>query len=158
MKKVITIGVYGKSEDDFFDTLVKNDIKILWDIRQRRGMRGKTYSFVNSLYLQRKLQELGIQYQYFKQLSPTMEVRLIQNNIDRANRIWKKNRTELSPIFSEAYLSNLKDPEIVKILSDYIKADEAIALFCVECIPEACHRSVLAKKIADIAIVPIQNL
>ena len=43
--KIYTIGVYGKTEDEFFDALVENEIELFIDIRARRGMRGSKYSF-----------------------------------------------------------------------------------------------------------------
>ena len=55
-----TIGVYGKTETDFFTALANHNIDLFCDIRQRRGVRGKKYSFVNSLKLQKKLSELNI--------------------------------------------------------------------------------------------------
>ena len=48
-----TIGVYGKTETDFFTSLINKEIDLFCDIRQRRGVRGKKYSFVNSLKLQK---------------------------------------------------------------------------------------------------------
>ena len=49
---ICATGVYGKTEHEFFDSLLSENITLFVDIRQRRGMRGKKYSFVNSLYLQ----------------------------------------------------------------------------------------------------------
>ncbi len=49
-----TIGVYNSSEKEFFDKLLENNIDTFCDIRQRRGVRGAKYSFVNSNRLQQK--------------------------------------------------------------------------------------------------------
>ena len=57
--KIYTIGVYGKTEDEFFRALEDNGIELFIDIRARRGMRGSKYSFVNSSYLQAELNENG---------------------------------------------------------------------------------------------------
>ena len=48
--KIFTIGVYNSSETHFFDKLKNNHIDVFCDIRQRRGVRGRKYAFVNSLY------------------------------------------------------------------------------------------------------------
>ena len=64
--KIYTIGVYGSTEEEFFGKLTKFQIDLFCDIRQRRGVRGRQYAFVNSSYLQKKLSDLGIGYLYEK--------------------------------------------------------------------------------------------
>ena len=56
-----TIGVYGSTEQSFFTKLKENGIDTFCDIRQRRGVRGKKYAYVNSTYLQNKLKEYGLE-------------------------------------------------------------------------------------------------
>ena len=53
-----TIGVYNSTESEFFQKLKSNGIDTFCDIRQRRGVRGKKYSFVNSNRLQNRLRDL----------------------------------------------------------------------------------------------------
>lgn len=60
--KIYTIGVYGSTEQEFFNKLIENRIDTFCDIRQRRGVRGSEYAFVNSNRLQNKLAELDIKY------------------------------------------------------------------------------------------------
>ena len=55
-----TIGVYNSTETEYFNKLIENNIDTFCDIRQRRGVRGAKYSFVNSNRLQEKLNELDI--------------------------------------------------------------------------------------------------
>ena len=57
-----TIGVYNSTEQEFFNKLTSNEIDTFCDIRQRRGVRGAKYAFVNSNRLQNKLKELNIRY------------------------------------------------------------------------------------------------
>jgi len=59
-----TIGVYNSTEKEFFEKLLKNKVDTFCDIRQRRGVRGAKYSFVNSNRLQERLSELDIKYGY----------------------------------------------------------------------------------------------
>ena len=75
MINFFTIGVYNSTENSFFEKLTKNHIDMFCDIRQRRGVRGSQYRYVNSNYLQAKLRELGINYMYIKELAPTSEIR-----------------------------------------------------------------------------------
>jgi hypothetical protein len=41
---VATIGVYGASLESFLDALLAADVKLLLDVRQRRGVRGRDYA------------------------------------------------------------------------------------------------------------------
>ena len=45
-----TMGVYGSTEASFFKKLEQNNIDTFCDIRQRRGVRGSKYRYVNSLW------------------------------------------------------------------------------------------------------------
>ena len=78
-----TIGVYNLTEELFFEKLTSNNIDIFCDIRQRRGVRGAKYKFVNSIWLQKKLNDLNIKYLYIKELAPTVDIRNIQKTIDK---------------------------------------------------------------------------
>ncbi|MBK6496895.1 MAG: hypothetical protein IPG00_01480 [Saprospiraceae bacterium] len=49
-----TIGVYNSTEQVYFDKLTENRIDTFCDIRQRRGVRGANYAFVNRNRLQEK--------------------------------------------------------------------------------------------------------
>lgn len=50
-----TIGVYNSTEKEFFDKLTQNNIDTFCDIRQRRGVRGAKYAFVNKNRLEQRL-------------------------------------------------------------------------------------------------------
>ena len=41
---VYTIGVYGLTDNEFFQRLVDNKIELFIDIRQRRAVRGSKYA------------------------------------------------------------------------------------------------------------------
>ena len=55
--------------------------------RSRRGVRGSTYAFANSLRLQARLTDLGIRYLHRKDLAPTQAVRDRQAAADKATKI-----------------------------------------------------------------------
>ena len=73
-----TIGVYNSTEQEYFEKLIENRIDTFCDIRQRRGVRGAKYAFVNSKRLQAKLNELDIKYGHIIDLAPTSEIRNLQ--------------------------------------------------------------------------------
>ncbi len=145
---LFTIGVYGYTEDEFFNALKTYSIDIFCDVRLRRGMRGKKYSFVNSIYLQEKLKIMGIEYFHYKDLAPSKEIRDIQKRTDANVRIQKQKRTSLSVDFKKAYaescLINFKSD---KFLNKFDNIGNNILFFCVEQAPEACHRSILTDKL-----------
>ena len=106
MTKIFTIGVYNSTEDSFFTKLKNNNIDLFCDIRQRRGVRGSQYKYVNSNYLQQKLEELGIKYKYIKELAPTNEIRQKQKEVDKYNGENKKQRLVLGSVFTFEYNRN----------------------------------------------------
>lgn len=144
-----TIGVYNSEEEAFFSKLTENGIDTFADIRQRRGVRGGRYSFVNSRRLQDQLQELGIRYEHLPGLAPTTEIRLLQKNSDKQEKITSKERTRLSGVFAEVYTKEILLSFDVEgyIQQQEERGAEKIVLFCVEELPEACHRSIVADKI-----------
>ena len=73
-----TIGVYNSTEQEYFTKLTENNIDTFCDIRQRRGVRGAKYAFVNSNRLQEKLNELDIKYGHVIDLAPTTDIRDLQ--------------------------------------------------------------------------------
>lgn len=145
---IFTIGVYGSTEKQFFGKLAESDIDTFCDVRQRRGVRGSQYAFVNSKRLQDKLFEMGISYTYLKELSPTKEIRAAQKEADKRNGIQKKDRTRLGDVFICGYREHIADYDfcaLVEKLKD-MHADKVV-FFCVEESPYACHRSIVAERI-----------
>lgn len=148
---IFTIGVYGSVEESFFNTLIDNKIDTFCDIRQRRGVRGSQYSYVNSNYLQTKLNELGIRYHYVKELAPTNEIRQKQKDDDKLRGIDKKGRTELGLVFKSEYTKQILDNyDIEELLKEFKEVGaHNIVFFCVEQHAKACHRSLVATRIAS---------
>lgn len=160
MIKIFTIGVYNSTEESYFNKLRDNNIDLFCDIRQRRGVRGSQYKYVNSNYLQARLQELGINYKYIKDLAPTNEIRQMQKDADKANGESKKQRTTLGPVFKSEYLKQILDPfDIDKFANELLDSGaKNIVFFCVEEHASACHRSLVAQKLANTLNCEIINL
>ena len=102
MLKFFTIGVFGSTEDDLFQKLINNNINTFCDIRQRRGVRGSKYRFVNSIRLQQRLRELNIRYIHIKELAPSKEIRDLQRKTDHQKSETKKTRDRLGKAFKDA--------------------------------------------------------
>jgi uncharacterized protein (DUF488 family) len=140
-----TIGVYNSTETDFFAKLTENNIDTFCDIRQRRGVRGSKYAFVNATRLQQKLADLGIQYGHIIGLAPTSEIRELQKKADILSGEQKSNRTTLGKTFIDSYNSMILNEfdfnYLLEMLED--KGSRRVVFFCVEEQPEACHRSLV---------------
>lgn len=160
MINVFTIGVYNSTEKGFFEKLTQNHIDMFCDIRQRRGVRGSLYRYVNSNYLQAKLRELGIDYMYIKELAPTTEIRQKQKEADLFNNETKKQRTTLGKVFAEEYKSLiLSNYDIKKLVTALEMAGvKNVVFFCVEEFASACHRSLVAKEINRLYGIKITDL
>lgn len=158
LPRIVTLGVYGRSEAEFFAALQNAQVDLFCDIRRRRGVRGSEYAFVNSQRLQARLEELGISYQHLKELSPGDDVRQAQYTVDKAAKVAKRQRSELSPAFVQAYqqsvLNDFSPQDFLAALPSDVKT---IALFCVERAAAACHRSLVAQKFAELGL-EVQHL
>ncbi len=141
-----TIGVFGSGEEEFFGKLKAHHIDTFCDIRQRRGVRGSKYAFVNSRQLQQTLGELGITYLHIGALAPTPGIRAWQKEADRQLGEQKTNRQALGKIFRIEYKKHILTPfdfeGFLTLLHD--QGAKRTALFCVEEKPEACHRSLVS--------------
>ena len=155
-----TIGVYNSTEEVFFNKLVTNKIDTFCDIRQRRGVRGAKYSFVNSNRLQQKLGELGIKYGYVPELAPTTEIRELQKEIDLEKGELKSERKELGKVFIVEYKNRILNHFDFEMLFEKLDqmAASKIVFFCVEEDSEACHRSIVANKLTDTYKYQVTNL
>ena len=160
MIKIYTIGVYNSTEDSFFKKLQDNNIELFCDIRQRRGVRGSQYKYVNSNYLQAKLEELGIKYRYIKELAPTNEIRQKQKDADKLNGETKKQRKELGLVFKSEYIKCILDTFDIERLANelfYCGASNIVFFFFLE-FARACHRSLVAKRLSKTLNCEILNL
>ncbi|RKU12756.1 hypothetical protein C6502_05265 [Candidatus Poribacteria bacterium] len=157
--KIVTIGVYGFDEDSFFEALCNAKVDTFCDIRSRRGVRGSTYAFANSLRLQARLAELGIRYLYRKDLAPTQTVRNRQAEADKTTKTAKRKRMALGEAFITAYRTECLAGFDPHSLLDDLKEDvRVVALFCVEKHPEACHRSLVADKLRQELKLEVENI
>lgn len=155
-----TIGVYNSNKHDFFDKLVQNRIDTFCDIRQRRGVRGSKYSFVNSNKLQEELSDLGIKYGHIIGLAPTAEIRVLQKESDIANDQLKSERRNLSKTFTDEYEKRVLDNFNFELFFEQLDQQGAnrIAFFCVEEFPDACHRSLVSRRLNEKYNFKIEHL
>ncbi|HWF74740.1 MAG TPA: DUF488 domain-containing protein [Solirubrobacteraceae bacterium] len=145
---VATIGVYGATVERFLAALSGAQVRVVIDVRQRRGVRGPQYAWANSRRLQHALAEAGLGYRHLPELAPTTELRHLQYAADDAAGVGKRSRQELAPEYVERYVHEILDRADLDELLDALPAEGLGALMCVERDPEACHRSLIAERLA----------
>src|SRR5215218_8034674 len=148
IKQLATIGVYGFTPDEFLRTLREADVRLLLDVRQRRGVRGPQYAWANAKRLQAGLAGAGIGYRHHPELAPTTELRQLQYREDDRLGAGKRSREALAPEYRQRYLSEILERAELADLVAELRGKGAAALVCVERDPEACHRSLIADRIA----------
>jgi uncharacterized protein (DUF488 family) len=157
-RTVVTIGVYGFDQATFLSALARARVKMLLDVRQRRGVRGSEYAWANSARLQAALADAGIEYRHHKELAPTTELRRLQYAEDARRGVGKRSRVELAAEYTERYTREILDRVDLEPIVAAMPADAATALLCVERDPEACHRSLIADRLASEHGVSVQHL
>jgi uncharacterized protein (DUF488 family) len=155
---VATVGVYGSTLEAFLDALRDAGVALLIDVRQRRGVRGSEYAWANSARLQAALADAGIEYRHHKELAPTTEMRQLQYREDAKTGVGKRSRTELAPQYRERYTKEILDRVDLGPIVESLPRDGVTALLCVERDPEACHRSLIAERLATEHGVPVTHL
>ena len=141
MPKLATIGVYGFDGDSFLAALDAARVRRLLDVRQRRGVRGPEYAWANSRRLQKALADAGIAYEHHRELAPTTELRQLQYREDDRLGVGKVlDHVDLKPV------------------AESLPDNGVTALLCVELDPEACHRSLIAERLARLHGVRVSHI
>ena len=121
-------------------------------MRQRRGVRGSEYAWANARRLQAALDEAGVGYEHHPELSPTTELRQLQYAEDARAGVGKRSRDLLAPEYVRRYTTEILDR--VELEPPAVPS----ALLCVEREPEACHRSLIAERLASEHGLPVDHL
>ena len=157
MASIATIGIYGFDRETFLQTLAVAKVELLLDVRQRRGVRGSEYAWANARRLQAALVEVGIAYDYLKELAPTTELRELQYREDARHGEGKRSRTALAPEFARLYTEEILDKVDLEPIVSRIGSAFA-TLLCVERDPEACHRSLIVDRLRSDWAFSVEHL
>lgn len=132
-----TIGYEGGSLENYLNRLVRNDVKVLIDVRN--NPLSMKFGFSKSL-LKRYCESLGIQYMHFP------EVGIVSNK--RQALITQADYDELFKDYRVNNLPQTKNTQnnILQILREH----KRIALTCFEANHCQCHRSHLAEAITTL--------
>ncbi|MFG1815748.1 DUF488 family protein [Kribbella sp. NPDC049174] len=155
---MVTIGVYGFDAESFLRRLKHADVRLLLDVRQRRGVRGPEYAWANSLRLQAALAHAGIAYEHHAELAPTTELRHLQYAEDDRQGVGKRTRRELAAEYTHRYTTEILDRADLTPIVSALPSSGTVALLCVEQAPEACHRSLIAQRLTAQHGITIEHL
>ena len=128
-KKLFTIGYEGLTIEYYLNTLIRNDVRILCDVRKNPLSRKFGFS-KNSL--SKKLPAVGIEYLHLPELGILSEYRSNLSTEADYQRLFKSFRNELP-----------KRKEILTELLNAFENKKRVALTCFEHDPMHCHRHVI---------------
>ncbi len=106
---MMTIGVYGFDGASFLQRLQNAEVRLLLDVRQRRGVRGPDYAWANARRLQAALADAGIAYAHHPELAPTTELRQLQYAEDDRLGVGKRSRRALAAAYTRRYTTEILD-------------------------------------------------
>jgi uncharacterized protein (DUF488 family) len=139
-----TIGYEGKKFEEYLNQLIKNDIKVLVDVR--KNAHSMKYGFSKTT-LQKAIENLGMKYLHMPNLG-----------IESENRQTLQTKADYDALFAKydkALTSKMQDLEYLHaILND----NERIAITCFEKDVAYCHRGVITKKMKKKYNVEINHL
>lgn len=149
MPKIATVGVYEFDAASFLRALDAAGVTKVLDIRQRRGVRGPEYAWANSQRLQARLADARIAYEHHPELAPDTELRQLQYREDDRQGVGKRSRERLSPEYVRVYTEEILDLVPLAPLVRQLPVHGIGALLCVEATAQACHRSLVAHRLAE---------
>lgn len=134
---LFTIGYEGISLEEYLNRLIKNDIKVLVDVRN--NPKSMKFGFSQST-LRRYCESLGLDYVHFPDVGIVAEERKTLNNQTDYDRLFDgyKNTTLKSTGTTQQKILNL------------LKLKQRIALTCFEAEICQCHRKHLAESITSL--------
>nr|AOE06488.1 conserved hypothetical protein [uncultured bacterium]CCG00230.1 protein containing DUF488 [uncultured Dokdonia sp.] len=134
---LFTIGYEGISLEHYLNRLIKNNVKVLCDVR--RNAMSMKYGFSKS-QLKNACEGVGIEYFHIPEVG-----------IESDKRTELKNQSDYDSLFEDYKLNNLSNTTAYqeKILSLLID-NHRIALTCFEAEPCQCHRTHLAEAITKL--------
>jgi uncharacterized protein (DUF488 family) len=149
MPRIATIGVYEFDAANFIQALDNAGVTKVIDIRQRRGVRGSRYAWANARRLQALLGNAKIGYEHHPELAPDTELRHLQYREDDRRGVGKRSRVRLAPDYIREYTEEILDLVPLEPLLKRLPIHGIGALMCVEATAQACHRSLVARRLIE---------
>lgn len=129
-----TLGYEGKSLEEYLNILLKNDIKLVCDVRINALSR--KYGFSKKT-LQNAIESLGMEYVHIPELGIA--------SASRKNLNTTKDYEKLFDTYEKEVLATQSDS--LEIISNLINDKQRVALTCFELLPSMCHRTRVARAV-----------
>jgi len=143
---LFTIGYEGKSLETYINILIRNNIKVLCDVRKNPISR--KYGFSKKT-LQYACESVDIKYIHLPELGIVSEKRKNLTTQEDYNLLFKEYEENVIP----------EQKQALNKIRGLVKDDKRVALTCYETLPEQCHRTRIANKIHDIkSDIPLKHL
>lgn len=134
---LFTIGYEGLSLEMYLNKLIRNDVRVLFDVR--RNPLSMKYGFHKS-QLQMACEGVGIAYRHLPDLGIASELRQQLNSQQDYNELFQTYRQTCLPTTRSLQQSIL----------DALHTHQRVALTCFEADIHQCHRKPLAEAIAQL--------
>ncbi len=135
-KVLYTIGYEGISFEQYTNRLIKNDVRLLCDVRKNPLSRKAGFSKGT---LKAILPKIGIKYIHVPELGIDGGMRRNLNNLNDYKQLFSK------------YACNLSEQKSsLSLVSGMIEKHKRIALTCFESNPQMCHRSCIGNYMAEV--------
>lgn len=134
-KTLFTIGYEGRTIEAFVNILLKNDVRLLCDVRKNPISRKFGFSKGNLSHI---IKSVGIDYIHLPELG-----------IDSKKRILLKSQEDFKNLFDEYAAGLSQSQDVLNLLASLLSAKIRIALMCFEKEASMCHRHIVADYLAD---------
>ncbi|MDY6857597.1 MAG: DUF488 family protein [Thermodesulfobacteriota bacterium] len=141
---IFTIGYEGLSIEEYINKLLKNDIRLLCDVRKNPISR--KYGFSKGS-LSNLLPKVGIEYIHIPALG-----------IASINRKHLKTKEDFQCLFNEYNKTISQKKTSLLMVIELLEAHKRIALTCFEKLPSLCHRHCISDYLKAKNVVKIVHL
>ena len=125
--RLFSIGYEGKTIDEYLNTLITNNVKVLVDVR--KNPLSMKYGF-SKTKLKNYVERAGLKYIHIPQLGIPSELRKNLNSLDAYGKLFEYYQSDILPPATEA----------IAYLQTLIRNHRRIALTCFEADYHCCHR------------------
>lgn len=129
---LFTIGYEGITIDSYLNMLIKNNVRVLVDVR--KNPISKKYGFSKS-QLQRHIESIGLSYLHLPDLGIPANLRRDLNTEEAYQQLFRQYEREILP----------KQEEALQKLRETVYSEKRVALTCFEASYKSCHRSKIAE-------------
>jgi uncharacterized protein (DUF488 family) len=141
---LFTIGYEGKSIEEFVNILIKNDVKLLCDVR--KNPLSRKFGFSKNK-LKHIVETVDIKYIHFPALG-----------IDSCKRSVLETKADYQRLFADYAKELPQKKQHLVTLYQTLETNERIALMCYERDPDMCHRHVIRDYLTNTHSIECEDL